>query len=219
MAQIAARTASRFSRHLGALQRQEPGLVSQEGVRRGRLQGPDHLGRAEALEDQIVADGDTPWCIGIESGAATGWPATDWMEDIMLRTTSPENYDKWVTGELKFDSPEVKNAAEIMSKRSGSTTDGRTADVEAIVSTSFGDAPGADVHRTRPSAGCTARATSSPPSSRRSEVWRRLRLLLPPGHRRAVRQAVPGGRRHLRHVQGPPGSARASWSTSRPASR
>ena len=42
-----------------------------------------------ALSDQIVADGDTPWCIGIESQAATGWPATDWMEDVMLRTTTP----------------------------------------------------------------------------------------------------------------------------------
>ena len=60
-----------------------------------------------ALTDQIAADGDTPWCIGIESGAATGWAMTDWIEDVMLRTTSPENYDKWVKGELKFDSPEV----------------------------------------------------------------------------------------------------------------
>ena len=42
-----------------------------------------------ALSDQIVADGGIPWCIGIESATATGWPATDWIEDIMLRTTSP----------------------------------------------------------------------------------------------------------------------------------
>ena len=39
-----------------------------------------------ALSDQIVKDGGTPWCIGLESGDATGWPATDWVEDIMLRT-------------------------------------------------------------------------------------------------------------------------------------
>ncbi|MGZ8567369.1 MAG: ABC transporter substrate-binding protein, partial [Actinomycetota bacterium] len=32
-----------------------------------------------ALSDQIVADGSTPWCVGFESGGATGWPATDWM--------------------------------------------------------------------------------------------------------------------------------------------
>jgi alpha-glucoside transport system substrate-binding protein len=69
-----------------------------------------------ALSDQIVSDGDTPWCIGIESGAATGWVATDWMENIMLRTTTPENYDQWVSHELLFSSPEVKNAAEKMSE-------------------------------------------------------------------------------------------------------
>ena len=39
-----------------------------------------------ALSDQIVADGSTPWCVGFESEGSTGWPATDWMEDIMLRT-------------------------------------------------------------------------------------------------------------------------------------
>jgi len=64
--------------------------------------------------DLIVEDGDTPWCIGIESGVATGWAATDWMEEVMLRTTSLENYDAWVRGDLDFSSDEVKNAAETM---------------------------------------------------------------------------------------------------------
>jgi alpha-glucoside transport system substrate-binding protein len=93
-----------------------------------------------ALSDEIVADGDAPWCIGIESGAATGWPATDWMEEIMLRTTTPENYDKWVAGELKFSSPEVKRAAQIMSDlwfKEGYAFGGR----QAIATTFFGDAP------------------------------------------------------------------------------
>lgn len=67
-----------------------------------------------ALSDQIAQDGDAAWSIGIESGAATGWPATDWLEDIMLRTTSPENYDRWVTGDLPFTDPIVKNAAQRM---------------------------------------------------------------------------------------------------------
>ena len=68
------------------------------------------------LTDQIAQDGDPAWAIGIESGAATGWPATDWVEDIMLRTTSPENYDKWVNGELPFTDPIVKNAINKMSE-------------------------------------------------------------------------------------------------------
>jgi alpha-glucoside transport system substrate-binding protein len=93
-----------------------------------------------ALSQQIADDGDTPWCIGIESGAATGWPATDWTEDMMLRTTSPENYDKWVAGELKFDSPEVKKAIETWSNiwfNDAYVYGGRS----SIVSTAFGDAP------------------------------------------------------------------------------
>jgi alpha-glucoside transport system substrate-binding protein len=67
-----------------------------------------------ALSDQIVADGGTPWCIGMESGAATGWVGTDWLEDIMLRTAGPEVYDQWVNHEIPFNDPRVKEAAEYM---------------------------------------------------------------------------------------------------------
>lgn len=62
----------------------------------------------KALSDQIVADGGVPWSIGIESGSATGWVATDWMEDIMLRTAGPEMYDKWVSHKIPFNDPSVK---------------------------------------------------------------------------------------------------------------
>jgi len=92
-----------------------------------------------ALSDQIVKDGDTPWCIGIESGAATGWAATDWMEDIMLRTTSLDNYDKWTKGTLPFTDPVVKNAATVMQKIwfNDKYVYGGT---KAIATTNFGDA-------------------------------------------------------------------------------
>ena len=94
----------------------------------------------QALQDMIVSDGDTPWCVGIQSGAATGWPATDWTEDLMLRTTSPENYDKWVKGELKFDSPEVKKAVQTFADiwNNDKMVYGGKA---KIVTTFFGDAP------------------------------------------------------------------------------
>ena len=94
----------------------------------------------QALQDMIVSDGDTPWCVGIQSGAATGWPATDWTEDLMLRTTSPENYDKWVKGELKFDSPEVKKAIQTFADiwNNDKMVYGGKA---KIVTTFFGDAP------------------------------------------------------------------------------
>lgn len=75
-------------------------------------QVPETWDELLALSDQIVADGSTPWCIGIESGGATGWPATDWVEDVMLRTAGADKYDQWVAGTLKFDSPEVRKAFE-----------------------------------------------------------------------------------------------------------
>jgi alpha-glucoside transport system substrate-binding protein len=68
---------------------------------------PTSMEDLKALTDQIVADGGTPWCIGLGSGGATGWPATDWVEDMMLRTQTPADYDAWVKNDLKFNDPKV----------------------------------------------------------------------------------------------------------------
>ena len=73
---------------------------------------PETFEDLKALTEQIVADGETPWCIGLGSGGATGWPATDWVEDLMLRTQPPEVYDGWVTNEIKFSDPRVLAAIE-----------------------------------------------------------------------------------------------------------
>jgi alpha-glucoside transport system substrate-binding protein len=102
-----------------------------------------------ALTEEIAADGDSAWCIGIESGAATGWTMTDWMEDVMLRTTSLENYDKWVAGELPFNSPEVKKALGYITDiwfNDAYVYGGRA----SIPTTFFGDAP-APMFETPPS--------------------------------------------------------------------
>ena len=66
-----------------------------------------------ALSDQIVADGGTPWCVGFGSESATGWPATDWIEDIMLRTAGLDTYAKWATHEIPFNDPSVLHAAQV----------------------------------------------------------------------------------------------------------
>ena len=73
---------------------------------------PNSMEELNALSDQIVADGGTPWCIGLGSGGATGWPATDWVEDLMLRTQSPAVYDQWVSNDIKFNDPRVVAAIE-----------------------------------------------------------------------------------------------------------
>jgi alpha-glucoside transport system substrate-binding protein len=102
-------------------------------------QAPESLEELQQLTDQIKQDGGTPWCFGIESGAATGWPATDWFEDLVMRVGGPDVYEQWVTHEVPFDSDAVKESAQIMEDlllTEGNVPGGRG----SIASTSFGDA-------------------------------------------------------------------------------
>ena len=73
---------------------------------------PETLDEMKALSDQIVKDGGTPWCAGIESGVATGWPITDWFEDFMMRINGPDVYDQWVQHKIPFNDPKVKAVAD-----------------------------------------------------------------------------------------------------------
>jgi alpha-glucoside transport system substrate-binding protein len=100
------------------------------------LTQPKTLDEMLALSDKIKGQGKAPWCIAAESGNATGWPITDWIEDLVLRLAGPENYDKWVTGQLKFNSPEIKPAFEYFQKIA--FTDGNVlGGTKAIVATNF----------------------------------------------------------------------------------
>ncbi|MDZ4135105.1 MAG: ABC transporter substrate-binding protein [Paracoccaceae bacterium] len=85
---------------------------SPENFEDGGYEIPTSMEELHTLTEQIVADGGTPWCIGLGSGPATGWPATDWVEDMMLRVNTPADYDGWVSNELKFDDPKVVAAIE-----------------------------------------------------------------------------------------------------------
>lgn len=103
---------------------------------------PETWDELMALSDQIVADGKSAWCIGTGSEAATGWPATDWMEDIVLRQSGTDAYDAWVAGDLPFASPEITAAAETFGEVI--FTDGYVfGGAENIASTDFRDAPDA----------------------------------------------------------------------------
>jgi hypothetical protein len=64
-----------------------------------------------ALADEIVADGRTPFCLGIESGGfSDGWPATDWVEVVVLRTAGPAFYEAWTQHDVPFDHQVVVEA-------------------------------------------------------------------------------------------------------------
>lgn len=91
-----------------------------------------------ALQGQISGDGNTPWCIGIESAGATGWVLTDWMEDIVLRTGGVDVYDDWVAHRIPFNDPEIKRAAELLGDvmfPDGNVLGG----ADGILATPFGD--------------------------------------------------------------------------------
>jgi alpha-glucoside transport system substrate-binding protein len=77
------------------------------------------------------------WCLGIESGAASGWAATDWIEDIVLRTAGPEVYTQWYQGKIKWSDPAIKNAFQLyLDDVVGKTYGG----AQTAVSTNFGNA-------------------------------------------------------------------------------
>lgn len=85
---------------------------SPENFEDSGYQVPQTMEALKSLTEKMVKDGKTPWCIGLGSGGATGWPATDWVEDLMLRTQSPADYDKWVTNEMKFNDQKVIDSIE-----------------------------------------------------------------------------------------------------------
>lgn len=91
-----------------------------------------------ALSDRIVPD-HKPWCAGIESGRATGWVVTDWLEDVMLRDAGPAMYDKWVEHEIPFNSPEVVAAAERVATilKNPAYVNGGFGGVKTITTTAF----------------------------------------------------------------------------------
>jgi alpha-glucoside transport system substrate-binding protein len=100
---------------------------------------PTSLDELDTLTNQIKSDGTPPWCFAIGSDAATGWPATDWFEDLILQQQGIDTYNKWVKHDIKFDSPEVKEAAAEFDKlllTDGNVAGGRS----SIASTAFGDA-------------------------------------------------------------------------------
>lgn len=101
---------------------------------------PESMEDLLKLTDQIVADGGTPWCIGLGSGGATGWPATDWVEDLMLRTQPLDVYQKWTTNEVKFTDPAVVEAINEFGKfaKNEKYVSGGVA---AVASTDFRDSP------------------------------------------------------------------------------
>ncbi|KAA9160905.1 extracellular solute-binding protein [Amycolatopsis acidicola] len=64
-----------------------------------------------AYTTDAASHGVSPWCLGVEAYSTSGWPGTDWIEDILLHRHGAK-YEQWAAGELPWTSPEVRDAWE-----------------------------------------------------------------------------------------------------------
>jgi alpha-glucoside transport system substrate-binding protein len=103
---------------------------------------PQTWAELKALSADIAATGVTPWCAGVESGGATGWTATDWVEDVLLRTAGAEVYDQWVSHEIPFNDPEVVAAVDEVGSilKNPEFVNGGIGDVASVATTPFQEA-------------------------------------------------------------------------------
>ncbi|MEM8924482.1 MAG: ABC transporter substrate-binding protein [Actinomycetota bacterium] len=91
-----------------------------------------------ALVEQGVADGNTPLCVGIESGPATGWTFTDWTEEMVLRFAGGDVYDQWVNHDIPFNDPQITDQMQAVIDL-WNTPDAVFAAGGSIAATPFGD--------------------------------------------------------------------------------
>ena len=82
------------------------------------------------------------WCGGIGSGTATGWPATDWLEEVVLRQFGGQVYDDWVSHKVKFSDPPIQAAMKTIADwyQNPAWVNAGFGDVKTIATTTFQDA-------------------------------------------------------------------------------
>ena len=91
------------------------------------------------LQSTIKNSGTTPWCVALESGAASGWPGSDWVKEIVLSQSGPTVYDNWWQGKLKWTSPEIKNAWQTWGQILGGNDSNVYGGAKNMTATNFAD--------------------------------------------------------------------------------
>ncbi len=90
---------------------------------------PETWEELSMLTETMRAHGVRPWCFGVRAlGGESGWPATDWIEDIVLHSVGREVYAGWVQGEIPFDDPRIEEAFSLFEQATlapGQTFNGR----------------------------------------------------------------------------------------------
>jgi alpha-glucoside transport system substrate-binding protein len=116
------------------------GVFIKSSVKGFIFYNPANFSGSPATWDEVMAtdpgDAEALWCVGLESGADSGWPGTDWIEDFVLRVSGPDVYDAWVAGTQQWSSPEIKAAFEAF----GEVLDASYGGPDTINSTNFGAA-------------------------------------------------------------------------------
>jgi alpha-glucoside transport system substrate-binding protein len=114
----------------------------------------EYDGEAPANWDAVMAtdpgSADSLWCVGLESGADSGWPGTDWVEDFVIRQSGSELYDSWVAGTTKWSDPAIKGAfesfGEVLDASFGGATTVNSTNFGAAGNPLFTDSPGCLFH-------------------------------------------------------------------------
>lgn len=91
------------------------------------------------LSNKIASGGKYPWSMGVESGAASGWPAADWVDQIYISLNGPDMSDKWVAHKIPWTDPSVKKSFQMF----GEIANGNhfiNGGSQAILATAFQDA-------------------------------------------------------------------------------
>jgi alpha-glucoside transport system substrate-binding protein len=102
----------------------------------------DLMSLSAKLATIMKASGGKPWCGGIGSGTASGWPATDWVEEAVLGQYGGSVYDNWIAHKVKFASPQIENAMKTVAgyMQNPNWVNGGFGDVKSIVTTQFQNA-------------------------------------------------------------------------------
>jgi len=77
---------------------------------------PTTWAELDALVEEMVANGDVPWSMGMESGDATGWTGSDFIQDIMLVQQGPQYVQDLISGVVSYDDAGVKQVYETYGK-------------------------------------------------------------------------------------------------------
>ncbi|MCZ0982257.1 ABC transporter substrate-binding protein [Streptomyces diastatochromogenes] len=167
-----------------------------------------------AVTEKVAASGVKPWCAGIESAQATGWPVTDWIEDVLLRQQGTRVYDQWVAHEIPFDDPRVIKAMDTVGSilKNDRYANGGFGPARSMASISFQEA----ARRSSPAtARCTARPRSTPTCGRRAPGSDRTRTSTPSSCRETTRPAIPywaaGSSRRRSPTVPRSGRSRSTW--------